>query len=129
MRRPPAAGLIPELPHLPAGAQGLETAAATQPLDGDVLLGHDRVAHSLPIEELDHAFAVEARVTADAKPRAGEPRVDLREADPKERDGPGRRHRVPRAQAPVPELLAVRLEAAERPDLVGWHAAKPALLV
>ena len=112
----PTPRLILELSHLPAGAQRGEAAAAGQALDGGILLGHDGVAHPLAVEALDEALAEEAGIiAAHADPRASDPRRDLGQAHPEERDGTRRRHGVPRSQAPMPELLVMRLETEE-----GW---------
>ena len=79
-----------------------------------MFLGHDGVAHPLALEARDEPLAKEAGIPAHPKARAGDPRRHLRQTDPEERDGARGRHRVAGPQAPVPELLPVRLEAEER---------------
>lgn len=96
MGRPPGAWLVPELAHLPATAELPEATALGQCLDRGVRLGHDRVAHALAVEKLDHPFAEKARVAADPDTGPRNAPGHLGQTDPEERDGARGRHRVPR---------------------------------
>lgn len=103
----------PELPNFPALAQFLESDASGTGLDVGILLGHDHVAASCPVEKPNDPTAIKTRIQPESDTASANPLGDFPQADGKERDGSSRRDGIAGPQRSMPEFLEMGLEAEQ----------------
>ena len=113
MRGFPAKRLISKLSDFPAVAELFETTSPGPRFDGSILPGHNSIATSDGIEELDDASAKESRIGPNANSASGNIWGSLGQTTFEKWHCAGTGCGIPRPQAAMPELLEMGLEAQE----------------
>lgn len=124
MRDFPVHRLVSKLSHLPAVAELVEpTLPASGFFDGGICPGHNHIPTMEPIEKLDDSSAEESRIGPNTDSRPAYLFGDFGQTTREERHCPDTAGGIAWSQAPVPELLEMRLEAQQ-----GMVGASPRFL-
>ena len=113
MRNFPPKRLVSKLSHFPAVAELFETTSPGPRFDGSILPGHNSIATSDGVEELDDASAKKPRIGPNTDSASGNISGSLGKTAFEKWHCAGTGCGIPRPQAAMPELLEMGLEAQE----------------
>src|SRR5512139_1978950 len=109
----PFVGLVSELPYFPSAPKLFEMTLSGSSFDRGVFFGHNYIATTCRIEELDDPLAKESRIGSNPDTGSGNVFGGFGQADFQEGDGSGTGGSISGTQRPMPKFLEVGFEAKQ----------------